>query len=642
MNHAKRILTMLLVLLLTVTILPAAGHADGGCPKSKTGQHAWTGWTAQRSTCTEAGYRYRRCTACQAEERVPTSPALGHAWGNWEEHPATCTDNGYAVRTCARCGDTEWQTYLATGHYWDRGTVTREPSGFTPGEITYVCCHGCGAKKTEKLDPTETLFADLRNLNARSGDLRITEQPTDGAMNHPGVGTSTGMQYLLRVAAEGGHPPYTYQWYYLYSFSDLTPDSVVSSMVSSKVSGLAAAAGRIQDKTRPAVSKGRELWQAMAGIVNTKPIMGTVSFDRTEEASGGYAIEGATERYCEAKRIGKYYCVVTDDRGSKVTSRVASVIDGMYFIEQPKNASLYGKTGVELRCAMGGGSGEYEFVLLDLKYDGEDEGDDAGVVGRVTGQAASITVTKPSTYHYWVLDVSTLQVGISDSVEVSGDPLQEETVPPAPGSVTTGYSALDPDAEALTGDWYGSFAGLGMQLTLNEDLTYAILFPDQPDQAKTGVWTYADGAVFLDGGPEADFFLEEDGLRSKLLDAPLTREAAASYVPAEPLADAAPLEQYAGYWVARYADVNGVFCGVEALDIQMDVCIEGANAALGGEFFGDVIVETTFADGGLTLPDEDAQLRFRLQQDGWLRLTIATADGESLTAYLEQADGTAG
>ena len=80
MKHTKRALALLLVLLLTVMILPAAGYADGVCPRSKTGQHAWTGWTVQRPSCTSAGYQYRRCTACQAEERLTTAAAYGHAW----------------------------------------------------------------------------------------------------------------------------------------------------------------------------------------------------------------------------------------------------------------------------------------------------------------------------------------------------------------------------------------------------------------------------------------------------------------------------------------------------------------------------------------------------------------------------------
>ena len=73
----------------------------------------------------------------------------------------------------------------------------------------------------------------------------------------------------------------------------------------------------------------------------------------------------------------------------------------------------------------------------------------------------------------------------------------------------------------------------------------------------------------------------------------------------------------------------------QALHEDTFVYIEGTNVALGGERFGDVIRVFSAADGALTLTEGEATISLQLQQDGFLRLTVAGP--EPATLYLMPA-----
>lgn len=63
----------------------------------------------------------------------------------------TCTAQGYTVHTCTRCGDCYNDSYVdALGHAWDEGTVTKWPTEYEEGELTYTCTR-CSATKTESI-----------------------------------------------------------------------------------------------------------------------------------------------------------------------------------------------------------------------------------------------------------------------------------------------------------------------------------------------------------------------------------------------------------------------------------------------------------------------------------------------------------
>ena len=176
---------------------------------------------------------------------------------------------------------------------------------------------------------------------------------------------------------------------------------------------------------------------------------------------------------------------------------------------------------------------------------------------------------------------------------------------------------------ALTGDWYGETNGLVLQLTLNTDGTYAAALVGSEQAAKTGAWALEDGFIYLDGAllPQINV-LSDDVLKWTEMDVFLRREMPQVYAPAEPLPDA-PLDLFAGYWRGQYVSFDGAMLfAQDALSEVVALYIEGQNVALGGDFFGNAIVEMAYSDGALSLSLDGQPLTLQLQQDGFLRLTL--------------------
>ena len=149
---------------------------------------------------------------------------------------------------------------------------------------------------------------------------------------------------------------------------------------------------------------------------------------------------------------------------------------------------------------------------------------------------------------------------------------------------------------ALTGDWYAQISGVTVKLTLHEDGSYALAVVGLNGAEKTGTWALQDGAVYLDGSLAPDLVLQGDRLWWTDAEAFLTRSAAEGYVPAEIL-DGAALEDFAGYWKTCYVSVGDAVMEADALGVAAEVCLDGVNAALGGDLFGDVIVEMICGPG---------------------------------------------
>ena len=83
----------------------------------------------------------------------------------------TCTKQGFTTYTCA-CGDTYVDEHTeATGHSWDEGVVTKEPTESEDGECIYVCTI-CKETRTEVLPKVE----HIHNHTAVVTDPTCTEQ----------------------------------------------------------------------------------------------------------------------------------------------------------------------------------------------------------------------------------------------------------------------------------------------------------------------------------------------------------------------------------------------------------------------------------------------------------------------------------
>ena len=113
-------------------------------------------------TCTKDGYDLYTCSRCSANKKQILS-ATGHHFGDDnvcdncgftipEDHqhsytekvvPPTCTTGGYTEHTCS-CGHSYRDNYKEqTGHSWDDGVVTKEPSCTAEGTMTHTC-NTCG------------------------------------------------------------------------------------------------------------------------------------------------------------------------------------------------------------------------------------------------------------------------------------------------------------------------------------------------------------------------------------------------------------------------------------------------------------------------------------------------------------------
>lgn len=90
------------------------------------------------------------------------TPIHVHTWDSGKVTQATCTQDGQTLYTCTSCDDADavWtESIPATGHSWDEGTVTVEPTAHTDGKKVYTCV-SCGKTKTQTLpmlDPKDVM-----------------------------------------------------------------------------------------------------------------------------------------------------------------------------------------------------------------------------------------------------------------------------------------------------------------------------------------------------------------------------------------------------------------------------------------------------------------------------------------------------
>ena len=94
-----------------------------------------------------------KCAKC-GEEMSRThnaTTASGHSYDNGvvTTNP-TCTDKGVKTYTCSACGHSYTEDVAALGHSYDNGVVTTNPTCTDKGVKTYTCS-GCGHSYTEEI-----------------------------------------------------------------------------------------------------------------------------------------------------------------------------------------------------------------------------------------------------------------------------------------------------------------------------------------------------------------------------------------------------------------------------------------------------------------------------------------------------------
>ena len=118
--------------------------------------HSYTETVTREPFCLEEGTTTHTCSKC-GDSYKTTIPALGHNPVTDKGYAANCTQDGLTDGShCSRCGAaiTAQTVIPATGHSWDKGTVTREPTEEQPGIRTYTCT-ACRETRTEEIPPLD-------------------------------------------------------------------------------------------------------------------------------------------------------------------------------------------------------------------------------------------------------------------------------------------------------------------------------------------------------------------------------------------------------------------------------------------------------------------------------------------------------
>ena len=114
-------------------------------------EHSYTEELTKQPTCTEEGEKIFTCDCGDTYTEI--IPAKGHTEVIDKAVPATCTTDGKTEGShCSVCGEViKAQTVIkATGHKYDDGKITKQPTCTAEGVKTYTCLE-CGDTKTETI-----------------------------------------------------------------------------------------------------------------------------------------------------------------------------------------------------------------------------------------------------------------------------------------------------------------------------------------------------------------------------------------------------------------------------------------------------------------------------------------------------------
>ena len=156
---------------------------------------------AQEATCTEDGYTGDTvCDICgETIAYGETIPATGHSYddGTVTTEP-TCTEAGVMTYTCTVCGDTYTETIAATGHSYELTSTVENDDG----SITYTyTCSVCGDTYTEVEEAEKELSVPSVTLTLRQNGSKIQMVATmtgyDDTENYYAI-TGHGFVYITK------------------------------------------------------------------------------------------------------------------------------------------------------------------------------------------------------------------------------------------------------------------------------------------------------------------------------------------------------------------------------------------------------------------------------------------------------------
>ncbi len=152
--------------------------------------------TVVKPTCTTGGYTDHVC-ACGHSYKDNETKATGHKETAIPAVAATCTKTGLTEgKKCSTCGTVTvaQKEVPVTGHTWDEGKVTKEPTESSEGEKAFTC-KSCGTTKTEAI-------AKLEHVH------KYTDTVTAPTCTEPGFTTHTcacGHSYKNKETKATGH-----------------------------------------------------------------------------------------------------------------------------------------------------------------------------------------------------------------------------------------------------------------------------------------------------------------------------------------------------------------------------------------------------------------------------------------------------
>ncbi|MCD7745035.1 MAG: leucine-rich repeat protein [Lachnospiraceae bacterium] len=120
-----------------------------------TGHNYDDGEVTTAATCTETGVLTYTCASC-GDSYTKVIAALGHTEVADAAVAATCTETGLSEGShCSVCGAVliAQEVIEATGHSYNEGVVTTEPTCTETGVMTYTC-EACGDTYTEEIAAT--------------------------------------------------------------------------------------------------------------------------------------------------------------------------------------------------------------------------------------------------------------------------------------------------------------------------------------------------------------------------------------------------------------------------------------------------------------------------------------------------------
>ena len=189
--------------------VPATGHSYNA------------GKVTKKAACKTAGVKTYTCTVCGAT-KTETIKATGHKAVTDKAVAATCTKAGKTAGShCSVCNAviTAQKTVPATGHSYDTGKVTKQPTATTAGVKTYTCTK-CKATKTETIKATGLKTPVLKAAVNASGTIKLSWgkvaeaekyelyiKQSDGSYKL--MKTTTGTSFTTGTAAYGKQ--YTYK-----------------------------------------------------------------------------------------------------------------------------------------------------------------------------------------------------------------------------------------------------------------------------------------------------------------------------------------------------------------------------------------------------------------------------------------------